>query len=33
MSAANALGLPCKARLAMNADNLTEYDNISLKGH
>jgi hypothetical protein len=25
--------IPCKARLAMNADKLTEYDNISLKGH
>ena len=33
MSAANAVGLPCKARLAMNADKLTEYDNISLKRH
>jgi hypothetical protein len=33
MSAANAVGLPCKARLAMNADKLTEYDNISLEGH
>ena len=33
MSAANAVGLPCKARLAMNADKLTEYDNIILKGH
>jgi hypothetical protein len=33
MSAANAVGLPCKARLAMNADKLTEYDNITLKGH
>ncbi len=25
--------IPCKARLAMNADKLTEYDNITLKGH
>ena len=25
--------IPCKARLAMNADKLTEYDNIPLKGH
>jgi hypothetical protein len=25
--------IPCKARLAMNADKLTEYDNIILKGH
>ena len=33
MSAANAVGLPCKARLAMDADKLTEYDNISLEGH
>ena len=33
MSAASALGLPCKARLAMNADKLTEYDKITLKGH
>jgi len=32
-SAANAVGLPCKARLAMNADKLTEYDNITLIGH
>ena len=27
------LAIPCKARLAMNADKLTEYDNISWKGH
>ena len=33
MSAASAVGLPCKARLAINADKLTEYDNITLKGH
>ena len=33
LAAANAVGLPCKARLAMNADNLTEYDNITLNGH
>jgi len=33
LAAANAVGLPCKARLAMNADKLTEYDNITLKGH
>jgi hypothetical protein len=33
LAAANAVGLPCKARLAMNADKLTEYDNISWKGH
>ena len=33
MSAANAVGLSGKARLAMNADKLTEYDNITLKGH
>ena len=25
--------IPCKSRLAMNADKLTEYDNIILKGH
>jgi len=25
--------IPCKARLAMNADKLTEYDNITLIGH
>ena len=25
--------IPCKARLAMNADKLTEYDNISLEEH
>jgi len=25
--------IPCKARLAMNADKLTEYANIILKGH
>ena len=25
--------IPCKARLAMSADKLTEYDNISLEGH
>ena len=33
LAAASAVGLPCKARLAMNADKLTEYDNITLKGH
>jgi hypothetical protein len=33
LAAANAVGLPCKARLAMNVDKLTEYDNITLKGH
>ena len=26
------LAIPCKARLAMNADKLTEYDNISFTG-
>jgi hypothetical protein len=25
--------ISCKARLAMNADKLTEYDNITVKGH
>jgi hypothetical protein len=25
--------ISCKARLAMNADKLTEYDNITLKEH
>ena len=27
------LAIPCKARLGMNSDKLTEYDNISWKGH
>jgi hypothetical protein len=33
LAAANAVGFSCKARFAMIADKLTEYDNISLKGH
>jgi hypothetical protein len=33
MSLANALGFTCRAGLAMNADKLTEYDHITLKGH
>ena len=27
------VAIPCEARLAMNADKLTEYDSITLKDH
>ena len=30
---AKGTAICCKARLAMNADKLTEYDNITMKGH
>jgi len=33
MSAANALGLACEARLAVNVDKLTELAIIMLKEH
>ena len=33
MSAANALGLACEARLAVNLDKLTELAIIVLKEH
>jgi len=33
MSAANALGLACEARLAVNGDKLTELAIITLKEH